>query len=115
MKVKGKKVNISGHFKNSSFIINQGNAKLQSWIMQMVNSSASFKKVVKVPKNHEVVIHIPEEIPVNASIEVRVSVQITKKYDSATIIDEPIDSFLTEDEKDNVDEWTSLASNTFDS
>ncbi len=89
--------------------------KPKSWILQMVNSSASFKKVLKVPKNHEVVIRIPEEIPVNASIEVRVSVHSMKKSDSAAIIDEPIDSFLAGDENEKLDDWTSLASDTFDS
>jgi hypothetical protein len=81
----------------------------------MVNSSASFKKVLKVPKNREVVIQIPAEIPVNASIEVCVSVHATKKKVNPAIIDVPIDSFLTGDEKDNIDDWTALASDTLDS
>lgn len=83
--------------------------------MQVVNSSTSFKKVLKVPKNHELVIRIPEEIPVNASIEVHVSVHNTKKKESPAIINEPIDSFLTGDEKDKIDDWTALASDSFDS
>jgi hypothetical protein len=81
----------------------------------MVNSSTSFKKVLKVPKNHDVILRIPEEIPVNASIDVHVSVHGTKKKESPAIIDEPIDSFLTGDEQDSIEDWTALARNTFDS
>ena len=81
----------------------------------MVKSSPTIKKILKVPNNHEVTIRITDEIPVNASIEVHVSIHDTKKKEKIAIIDEPIDSFLTGDEADLIDDWTALASGTFDS
>jgi hypothetical protein len=80
----------------------------------MVKSSPTIKKILKVPKNHEVTIRIPDEIPVNASIEVHVAIHDTRKKEKIAIIDEPIDSFLTGDEADSIDDWTALASDTFD-
>ena len=84
-------------------------------MLYMVKSSPTIKKILKVPKNHEVTIRIPDEIPVNASIEVNVAIHDTRKEEKIAIIDEPIDSFLTDDEADSIDEWTTLASDILES
>ena len=84
-------------------------------MLYMAKSSPKIKKILKVPKNHEVTIRIPEEIPVNASIEVHVSIHDTRKKEKIAIIDAPIDSFLNGDETNSIDDWTTLATDTFDS
>jgi len=93
----------------------QGITYHDSWMLYMVKSSPMIKKFLKVPKNHEVTIRIPEEIPVNASIEVHVSIHDTRRKEKIAIIDALIDSFLNGDETDSIDDWTALASDTFDS
>jgi hypothetical protein len=79
----------------------------------MANSSQGFKKVLTVPKNHELLIHIPDDIPVNASVEVRVSIFDKNHKNEVEIIDAPIDSFLEGEDDDSIDDWMVLANDTF--
>ena len=41
----------------------------------MVRSVVTIRKVVKVPKNREIKIRVPDGIPVNSSIELQVSIR----------------------------------------
>ncbi len=45
----------------------------------MTNSSKILQQRIKVPENHVITIRIPDEIPVNASIEVQVSIPGTRQ------------------------------------
>ena len=45
----------------------------------MANSSEILQQRVKVPENHEITIRIPDEIPVNSSVEIHVSIHDTRK------------------------------------
>jgi hypothetical protein len=74
-----------------------------------------FKKIIKVPKERDITIHVPENIPVNTPVEVRLSIPKEFKPASIKIIYLPIDTFLAGEETDSVEELTMFARTTLDS
>lgn len=74
-----------------------------------------FKKIIKVPKERDIAIHVPENIPVNTPVEVRLSIPNEFKAASSKIIYLTTDTFLAGDETDSVEELTMFARTTLDS